>query len=228
MVNAVGFIRLFEAVKKFKTNVKIIYASSAAVYGPPTLYGPGPVSEDVILKPTTHYGAFKVCNELTAYAYWVESKITSIGLRPHTVYGFGRDVGVTADIIRALKAAVLRRPFKIRFGGEIDLQYVADVAEAFVLASLSDVKGAKVYNIRGDVVDIGEIVELIHSLVPESKNLISYNCNPLPIAANLDDSNFRKEVGYVKKTPVKDGLSETLNIFLKLKELGRLSLDDRM
>jgi nucleoside-diphosphate-sugar epimerase len=82
MVNVVGFLRLFEAVKKFNTNVKIVYASSAAVYGPPTLYGPGPVSEDVILKPTTHYGALKVCIELTAYAYWVENKITSIGLKP--------------------------------------------------------------------------------------------------------------------------------------------------
>jgi nucleoside-diphosphate-sugar epimerase len=58
MVNVVGFLRLFEAVKKLKTDVKIVYASSVAVYGPQTLYGSGPVNEDVILKPTTHLWCF--------------------------------------------------------------------------------------------------------------------------------------------------------------------------
>jgi nucleoside-diphosphate-sugar epimerase len=226
MVNVVGFLRLFEAVKKLKTDVKIVYASSVAVYGPQTLYGSGPVNEDVILKPTTHYGAFKVCNELTANAYWVENNIPSVGLRPHTVYGFGRDVGVTADITRALKAAVLGRPFKIRFGGQVDFQYAADVAEAFVLASLAKVRGARVYNIRGDIVGVETIVDLIHNMVPGSKNLVSYDPNPLPIAVNLDDSAFRNEIGHIEKTSIEEGLNETLHIFMKLKERGRLSLED--
>ena len=157
--------------------------------------------------------------------YWLENKITSIGLRPHTVYGFGRDVGVTADITRALKAAVLGRPFTIRFGGQIDLQYAADVAEGFVLASLANIKGAKVYNLKGEVVEVDTVVKLIHKLIPASQNLISYNSTPLPIAANIDDTNFRREIGQIEKTSLEEGFNETLNIFSKLKERNQLTLE---
>jgi len=226
LVNVIGFLRLFEAVKKHGGVKSVVYASSAAVYGPPTLYGPGLVGERVILQPTTHYGAFKVCNELTANAYWVENKIPSIGLRPHTVYGFGRDVGVTSDVTRALKAAVLGKPFRIRFGGMIALQYAADVAEAFVAASLSGLDGARVYNIRGEVVDMSMVVEMIQKLVPSAENLITYDPTPLPLAADLDDTAFRREVGVIQATPLREGFSETLQFFRKLKQEGRLSLEE--
>ena len=191
LVNVVGSLRIFEACRKNGVE-NIVYASSAAVYGPQSLYGPGPIQEDVKLRPITHYGAYKVCNELTAYAYWVEHNLPSIGLRPHTVYGFGRDVGVTSDITTALKAAVLKQPFKIRFGGKILLQYVADVAEAFVASALARPSGAKVYNLGGHVVDVAEVVQVINKLVPDSKGLITYSDTPLPVAYNLDATAFRK------------------------------------
>ncbi len=225
-VNVIGFLRLFEAVKKFGGVKNVVYASSAAVYGPPTLYGPGPVGEKVVLQPATHYGAFKVCNELTANAYWAENRIPSIGLRPHTVYGFGRDVGVTADVTKALKAALLSRSFKIRFGGMIAMQYAADVAEAFVASSLAGLDGARVYNLRGEVVDMSLVVETIHSLVPGSEKIITYDPTPLPLAGDLDDTAFRREVGPLHTTPIREGLSETLQIFRRLKEEGRLTLGE--
>jgi len=225
LVNVVGFLRLFEAVKKNGNVKNIVYASSAAVYGPQELYGTGIIKEETILKPVTHYGAFKVCNELTAYAYWVENKIPSIGLRPHTVYGFGRDVGVTADITTALKAAVLGIPFKIRFGGKVSLQYVADVAEAFIESAFKEVEGAKVYNLSGQVAEVSKIVEIINKLVPGSDKLISYSDTPLPVAYNLDDSAFRREVKDIPQTSVEEGLSETLKIYNKLKSRGLLKLE---
>ncbi|MEM3096913.1 MAG: NAD(P)-dependent oxidoreductase [Nitrososphaerota archaeon] len=224
-VNVTGFLRVFEAVKK-KGDVKnVVYASSAAVFGPPSIYGGGPVGEDVVLKPTTHYGAFKVCNELTANAYWFELGISSVGLRPHTVYGFGRDVGVTADVTRAIRAAILGSPFKIRFGGIVALQYVADVAEAFVRCSLSDLRGARVYNLRGEVVEVAEVVKMIHRLIPSSEKLITFEDAPLPIAADLDDTAFRREVGGPPPTPVEEGLRETIQIYEKLRARGQLSIE---
>src|SRR6266508_1461072 len=69
----------------------------AAGVGPPTLYGPGPITDDSPPKPATHYGIYKVANEETARVYWEEYKIPSMGFRPLSVYGPGRDFGVTAD-----------------------------------------------------------------------------------------------------------------------------------
>ena len=224
LVNVVGFLKIFEAAKKYGGVKNIVYASSIAVYGPQELYGEKPLSEDAPLNPTTHYGAFKVCNELSAYAYWVENNIPSVGLRPHTVYGFGRDVGVTSDVTTALKAAILKKPFKIRFGGKVSMQYAADVAEAFVAAAFANPSGAKVYNIGGPVVSVSEIIDAICKIVPDARELVSYIDSPLPVAYAVDDTAFRRDIKDIAYTSVMDGLRETYEIFQRAKAAGELTL----
>ena len=229
LVNVIGTIRVFETAKQLQGQIKrVVYASSVAVFGPPEIYGQTPVPEDVPLKPVTHYGAFKVCNELCANAYWHESGIPSAGLRPHTVYGFGRDVGVTADITTALKAVVLRRPFRIRFGGSVDLQYAADVAEAFVRCALADLDGARVYNLRGVSVSVEDIVRLMWGIEPEARDLISFEPTPLPLVFELDDSALQRDVGPLKVTSVEQGFRETLEIFRWLHKEGKLTMPENL
>ena len=53
--------------------------------------------------------------------------LSSIGLRPWTVYGVGRDFGMTSEPTKAIKAVTLGRPYRISYGGRQDLQYVGDV-----------------------------------------------------------------------------------------------------
>ncbi len=227
MVNVIGTLRVFEAAKQLQGQIKrLVYASSVAVFGPPEMYAQTPIPEVVPLKPVTHYGAFKVCNELCANAYWHESEIPSAGLRPHTVYGFGRDVGVTADITTALKAIVLRQPFRIRFGGFVDLQYAADVAEAFVRCALKDLDGARVYNLRGTPISVAEIVEVMAEIEPEARKLISFDPTPLPLVFDLDDRALQGNVGPIEVTPVERGFRETLEIFRRLRDLGLLAMPE--
>src|SRR5262249_46942889 len=93
-VNVLGTLAVFEAVRLSEGQVKrLVYLSSAAVFGPPEDYPPGPLGDDVPLTPTTHYGVFKCCNEGNARIYYQEHGLSSIGLRPWTVYGVGRDFG---------------------------------------------------------------------------------------------------------------------------------------
>src|SRR5262245_7183876 len=97
-VNVIGTLAVFEAAKAHRTLVKrVVYASSAAVYGPQTDYTSGNVADDVKLTPTTHYGYFKCCNEGNARIYHLDHQISSVGLRPWTVYGVGRDIGMTSE-----------------------------------------------------------------------------------------------------------------------------------
>ena len=131
LVNVVGTANVFEAARASGGRVeRVVYASSAGVFGPPTLYPPGPLRDDAPTHPTTHYGVYKATNEETARVYWEEHRIPSSGFRPLTVYGPGRDFGLTADPTLAMKAAVLGRPFQIRWGGSTDLIYTEDVARA--------------------------------------------------------------------------------------------------
>src|SRR6516165_8207404 len=57
-VNVVGTLAVFEAVRALQPQVqRLVYASSAAVFGPQTDYpdATGPLAEDVKLTPATHY-----------------------------------------------------------------------------------------------------------------------------------------------------------------------------
>src|SRR5579864_9395725 len=154
-VNVVGTLAVFEAVRQSEGKVqRLVYASSAAVFGPPGDYPKGPLADDVPLKPTTHYGFFKCCNEGNARIYFQDHGLSSIGLRPWTVYGVGRDFGMTSEPTKAIKSLALGRKYHISFGGWQDLQYVDDVAKVFVRCLDTPYQGAKSYNLRGDVVDL--------------------------------------------------------------------------
>ena len=96
------------------------------------LYSAGQLADDVPLTPTTHYGYFKCCNEGNARIYFQDHGLSSIGLRPWTVYGVGRDFGMTSEPTKAIKSLALGRPYHITYGGWQDLQYVDDVAEIFM------------------------------------------------------------------------------------------------
>ena len=62
-VNVVGTLNVFEVARRRPDQVKrIVYASSAAVFGPEEFYGHTTVPEGAALQPGTHYGVFKQCN----------------------------------------------------------------------------------------------------------------------------------------------------------------------
>ena len=75
--------------------------------------------------------------------------VPSIGLRPHTVYGPGRDQGLTSAPTTAMLAAAAGVPYEIPFGGRLQFQYLPDVAEAFVRASEVDRRDASVHTLDG-------------------------------------------------------------------------------
>ena len=223
LVNVVGTANLFEAARATNGRIgHVVYVSSAAVFGPPSLYPPGPLADDAPPRPATHYGVYKVANEETARVYWAEHKLASAGFRPLSVYGPGRDFGVTAAPTLAMKAAVLGKPFKIGYGGGTDLIYTADVAQALLAASRARLHGARVYNLHGESVKIAEVVRLIEAAWPSAKGLLSHVEEPPPFAEALDDARYQRELGPAPRTSIRDGIRRTLDAFAQLSSEGRL------
>ncbi len=168
-VNVLGTLAVFETAVVLADQIqRVVYASSAAVHGPALNESGGSIGDLVTLSPTSHYGAYKVCNELNARVYWLDHGITSIGLRPWTVYGVGRDFGMTSEPTKAIKAVALGRPYRISYGGRQDLQYVADVAATFIRAICHPFEGAEAFNVRGSVETIGGFLEALGDVVPRS------------------------------------------------------------
>jgi nucleoside-diphosphate-sugar epimerase len=226
-VNVLGTLAVFEAVRQSDGQVqRLVYASSAAVFGPPQMYGSGPVGDDVPLKPSTHYGCFKLCNEGNARVYFDEHGLSSIGLRPWTVYGVGRDFGLTSEPTKSIKALAIGQPYHITFGGVQDLQFAEDVAGAFVRCAEAPYKGAKSYNLRGDRVDMPAFRKLLAEVDPAAAKLITCGDQQIAVAYDLDDAGLRRDVGAVPHTPLVEGVRRTLEHFRKLQAEGRLDTAD--
>jgi nucleoside-diphosphate-sugar epimerase len=222
-VNVIGTINVFEAARQAKDSVKrVVYASSAAVFG--MIGEDRPLVESDAADPATHYGAFKRCNEDNARVYYLDQGVNSIGLRPLTIYGVGRDFGLTSDPTKAMKATVVGRPFHMRFGGRTDFQYVADTANIFISAAISDLEGAHVFNLHGETVHVSDIIAEIERIWPHSA--ITYDETPLAIPPEIDDSKIRAALGDLPSTPLAVGVRATIERFAELHREGRLDTSD--
>ena len=226
-VNVVGTLAVFEAVRLAGEQIKrLVYASSAAVFGPPERYPAGPLPDDVPLVPSTHYGYFKCCNEGNARIYYQDSKLSSVGLRPWTVFGVGRDLGMTSEPTKAIKSLALGRPYHISYGGWQDLQFVDDVAKIFVRCLQAPYQGAKSYNLRGHVVDLPTFHKALCQVEPSAERLVTYGTQQIAIAYDLDDSALQKDLGPMPRTPLEEGIRQTLEHFRRLQAEGRLDTSD--
>lgn len=226
-VNVLGTLAVFEAVRQAKGQVRrLVYASSAAVFGSPERYGTGAIPDDGPLTPTTHYGVYKCCNEANARVYYLDYGLSSIGLRPWTVYGVGRDFGMTSEPTKAIKSLALNRPYHITYGGKQDLQYVEDVAKIFIRCLEADYEGAKSYNLRGHVVDTATFHRALIEIEPRAAELITCGQKQIPIAFDLDDSALQRELGPMPRTSLVDGFRQTLCDFRRLQAEDNLDASD--
>lgn len=217
MINVIGTLNVFEAARQASHPVRVAYASSSAVWGPPTEYADRQryLNESDPLKPSTHYGVFKQANEGNARAYWLANGISSFALRPWTVYGPGRDTGLTAAPSLAMQAAARGEAYHMPVSGRMDLQYVRDVAQAFLDCLASPHEGAFVYNLAGEIVTMADVVDRIAEAAPDSKGRITFGGPEVPVAVEMDDSAIRTAIPQLKKTPLADGIAETIALYAK-------------
>jgi len=121
-----------------------------------------------------------------------------------------------------MKAAVLGRPYQIRWGGATDLIYADDVAAACIAASTSTLDRSRVYNLHGESARIAEVVRLIEEAWPKAKGTISHVEQPIPFPGALDDPGYQRDLGPKPRTGLRDGIRKTLDAFAALQREGRL------
>jgi nucleoside-diphosphate-sugar epimerase len=193
-VNVTGTVNVFEAAKRRSASTTIAYASSAAVY-----------DEAGAVAPKTLYGVYKLANEGTARIYADEHAVASVGLRPFSVYGPGRDQGLTAGPTLAIAAAVRGQAYRIGFGGRTQLHYAPDVARAFILAARSAPASAKTFSLGGPATSMTDFAALVAREVPGAD--VTHEETPLPFPESLPEPWFDAPL-----TPLEKGVRETAAI----------------
>jgi len=209
-VNVVGTANVFEAAVTHGVT-QIAQASSIAVFGRSSDYEDKVLPHDAQRMPTTLYGVYKVACEDLATVYWHESGVRSIGLRPHTVFGPGRDQGMTSLPSVAIEHAVAGRPFHIDFGGSLDFQYAPDVAAAFIDAARAAVDGAPTFNLGGHCITVAQFAEAIAEATGFGE--ITYGTEPLPVVEGADASAWFEVTGGEGPTPLRAAIEESAQVF---------------
>lgn len=215
LVNVVGTVNVFEAVRKAGRRVGLSYASSGAVFGDSSLYPGGVVADSSAPLPSSHYGIYKVANEGTARVYSQSYGIGSVGLRPFVVYGAGRDQGMTSGPTVAMLAAAAGVPYRIGFSGSVLLTYAPDCASAFIGAARAAAgsSDAVCLNVPGWRSGVAQLVELIEEVLPEARGLISYEGAAIRLPALLETPTLAAVVRELATRPLEEGVRATITRF---------------
>ena len=214
LVNVLGTVNVFEAVKRRADRIaSVVYASSIAAYD---ALEEGGGTVEMSGHPGTLYGVYKRANEGTAHVYWADHGVPSVGLRPHTVFGPGRDQGLTSAPTTAMLAAASGQAYRIPFGGTSQFQYAPDAAGAFVAAARAPADGASVHNLAGTSVPMGELVAAITAAAPDSAGRIEFEEVLLPFPPAVDAASFVALVGAIPETPFPDAVADSVARFRDL------------
>ncbi len=212
-INVGGTVNVFEAARSHGI-ASVTYASSIAVFGTADDYAQPILPADEPVAPRTHYGAYKVANEHTAAAYAAEGGPASAGLRPHTVYGAGRDQGMTSKPTVAIAHAVCGRAYHVDYGGALDFQYAPDVAAQFIAAADlptgQNPPQALVLNLSGHVMGVADFVGRVRAVLGFDD--LGASGESLPLPNGIEPGDTAKVLGDFTPTAVDEAITETARL----------------
>ncbi|MFP3550714.1 SDR family oxidoreductase [Paraburkholderia sp. SIMBA_049] len=201
-INLIGTLNVFDAVRAAGLK-RVLYASSAGVFGP---------DDGATPYPQTHYGAFKLACEGSARAYWNDHGIASVGFRPLVVYGAGRETGSSAGPSLACRAAARGERYTMPFTGSTGFVYADDVAAAYEAALLRHVEGAHAFTLAGQIASVQTVIDGIASIVPGA--CIDAAGAALPIATAFPhDPALERLLPGLPQTSLEAGLRQTVAFY---------------
>lgn len=219
-VNVTGTLNVLEAARQAGVP-RVAYASSVAVYGPPEAYEHAVLPAGSPQDPRTLYGVYKRANEGTARLYAQDYGVSSVALRPYTVYGLGRDQGLTSEPTKAMLSAAAGKNAHIGFGGRMQFHHARDVARAFIRAADCDVQGAYALDLGGPVTEVAEIGRLIEEAAGVQ---VSVAEAPLPFPDGVEAGELGDVLPGLDRTPLEEGVRETIAAFERLLAEGEIAI----
>ena len=191
--NILGSVNLLQCMKEVGVK-KIIFSSSACVYGNPEKL---PIKEDAKLKSANPYGASKISVESFCETYHNLYGFDVVILRYFNPYGPGENhQPETHAIPNFIKAALAKKPIPLFWKGEQirDFIYVEDLAVAHI-APLK-LKGFHIFNVGTE-----KGIKLI-DVVNKLSDILGYKLKINDLGNRLGDvpANFASSKGLQKAT----------------------------
>jgi UDP-glucose 4-epimerase len=205
-VNALGTLHLLRAVAELADRPRIVYASSAAVYGIPERL---PVDESHATQPISPYGVSKLAGEKYCYAYWHEHALDVVTVRIFNTYGPRQTRYVMFDLLAKLRACPER--LEVLGDGEQvrDYCYVSDTVDGLLIAAQKGVAGSVLNLASGEPVVIRELVgRMLKTTGLDGATEVRYTGHTWrgDIPQLLGDSTKLRQLGFEPRVSLEEGL----------------------
>jgi UDP-glucose 4-epimerase len=207
--NAKGTLCVLEKARK--DDAKVVFASSAAVYGNPTVF---PTPESYGFHPFSCYGLSKVVGEEYCQMYREQYGLDIVITRFANIYGL-RCHGVIHDFLD--KLAKNSNKLEIIGTGQQcrDFLHVSDVVTALVKVGSEEHVNGEVFNLgRGKTTSILELAKLILTILNlQNKTVVtttglSWQGDVTKIW--FDISKAKKELGWTPKVTLEESIKEVI------------------
>lgn len=211
-INIAGTLSLLKLCQQYNTG-KIIFASSAAVYGNPQYIG---VDESHPLQPESFYGLSKLTAEHYIRLFSTLYRIDYSILRYANVFGPKQDpLGEGGVISIFMDRFVQGKPLSIYGDGEQtrDFIYVKDIAAANLAALAAGSKST--FNIGTNTqISLNTLVRRLEA-ISNSRLVVSYEASrPGDILhSQLNNTLARQELTWTPQYTLDQGLAETLTFY---------------
>jgi len=207
--NAKGTLQVLEKARK--DDAKLVFVSSAAVYGNPTVF---PTPEEYGFHPFSCYGLSKVVGEEYCQIYQSQYGLDIAVVRLANVYG-SRCHGVIHDFLDK----IAKNPRKLEIIGtglqSRDFVHVSDVVDALVTVGSDDSANGKTYNIGfGTTTTIMDLAKMM-------LKILNYQDKTLITTTNVswqgdvtkiwfDNSKAKKELNWNPRVSLEDSIREII------------------
>ncbi len=223
LVNAGGIFNVLSAARKHHIK-RVVYASSASVYGNPRYL---PINEDDRYNILNPYAASKLSGEHFCFAFHESFEVPVVILRYSNVYGVRQSpenpyCGVVSKFFDQLEKG--ERPCVHGDGEQTrDFTYVMDAVEATLLAGISPKVEGEVFNVgSGKETSINDLAQLIIEIKKKKvtpKHIERRDIDNIRRRV-LNIEKIRRILRWIPKTSLKDGLTLTYQWLLQNKMKG--------
>jgi UDP-glucose 4-epimerase len=203
--NVSSTFNLLEALRLFCPNCRLIYLSSAAVYGNPKLL---PISEAQILAPISPYGFHKLICEQLCQEYFEIYGLKTACARIFSAYG----PGIRRQVVWDISHKILTQSILSLQGTGLesrDFIHVQDVARALYLMTENAPFESEVYNIAsGQETTIKDLAELIICNLSATTTIKFDGIIPSGNPTNWrGDIERISQIGFTPKISLEQGIS---------------------
>ena len=207
-VNALGTVNVLAAAVEAEVK-KMVYISSAAVYGNPRTC---PLKEDDPTEPFLPYGASKLSSEVAAKVFHRTYALPVVIARPMAVYGPGENPELAmVEISRYLRWHLNGEPIHIIGDPDSktrDFVHVSDIVQGLLLLADRGVPG-EAYNVAsGTEVSMRGLADIIGQVTGTPATIDTITAITQDTFRFVADISKITALGYEPKTPLTEGVRQ--------------------